>query len=258
MCEFDLREQSQRTVLRRMTANSPEHFIVRGGILMRLWLGDAARPTLDLDFAATTQFDKRWSMETIRTLLSQCVADDEAVVRSDDLCFEEIWAETPSPGYRIKVPIQYGTRVVTQDVDVGYHDPIVPPPVPTELKLGEGRPIPLYAVTKETNFGWKFHELFEKSTWHSKHLYDLYAMICRCEFDRDTLVRSIRVAFESRGTPFWRIGRLFSGEFGCSRDRAKNWPRFRKKYSQLPIPENHFELIRCLVEFIQPFYGELR
>ena len=247
------REFAQRAVLKRLAAGGGGRFVVRGGILMQSWVGEAARPTEDLDFAGTGRFDEKRVLEEIRKSLGEIdgkEVDKEVDIESQR--HEVMFGETPFPGLRVTVDIRISPEgeILSQRIDFGFHDPMIPEPERIRLFLGEGPPIETWGVRRELGFAWKLHELLEARCWDFKHLYDLEAMIRCCTLDRDVLREAIRVAFKTHQTPWERVERLLTGDFGRSRARTRTWRQFRAKYPELLMPEDRFEVIGRVREFV--------
>jgi len=247
------REAAQRAVLKRLAACGGDRYLLRGGILMPLWVGNAARPTMDLDFAGTDPFDEpRLLNEIRRGLAGKGEREGDAEVDVASLRHELLYAETPFPGLRVTVDVWLPDQeVLSQRMDFGFHDPIVPPPERISLPIGESPALEVWAVRPELGFAWKLHELLEPRCWDFKHLYDLDAMIRLCPLDRDLLGTAIRTAFDAHRTPTERMERLFTGDFGHSTARTRTWRQFRKKYPNLSIPEDRFETIDRLKQFVK-------
>lgn len=223
---------------------------------MRLWAEGAARPAIDLDLLAVVPLDERAHLALLHATLVG-TDDDGIVVAPDSIRHHQMWSDTPSPGLRLVIEVGIGGSTITQQIDVGYDDPIVSPARTTEITWPSSPSAVVPAVDSIQMFAWKFHELFEKYQWQFKHLYDLHLLQRRPELQSPVLVEAMRVAFTSRSTPLQSVERLLGGGLGRSTGRVARWRAFRRKYASLPVPGDHLLLLRELADFVRPLYARM-
>ena len=208
----------------RAVAQVPEAasaWVLRGGLLSQWWSQPYPRPADDVDFLALYPFDQARSDRLIDAL--------PGVVRAADT--EVIWEETASPGLRYQLRA-HGAQV---QVDLGFGDPLDPPPVWWTYPSLEAPQPRLQVIRPETGAAWKLHGLFEELErhWRSKDLHDLWLILHHATLDPALLSGAIRLAFESRRTPLWVMDRLMAGAKGQSRSSQKRWERLQ---AELPPP----------------------
>lgn len=253
-----VRRHAMDGLLRRV-AWSPEagELVLRGSLMTRLWVRPAYRPAHDMDFVTTYPFDPARATATIRSACGLSDVRDGLVFRPEAIRDEITWSDTPFPGTRFRIPALLGEEEVEVQVDVGYDDPLVPPPLPIDYAtLLLRSAIRVMACRPELGFAWKVHGLFESSRWRAKDLHDIHLMVRNTPMDRVMLVEGLRVAFESRRTPLTEADRLFGGEFGWSRGSRLKWQAFRRERSDPSIPSDHLEAVRMVAEFLQPLFRD--
>lgn len=239
-------------LLRRL-ARSPvaEEFVLRGGMMMRLWTGPVPRLVEDIDFLALFPFD---SASTLARLESLCRIETGDGVRFGALRSEVIWAETAFPGVRAFIEVTLpGAEPFELRVDTGFGDPMDPLPSWTEQSLPEGAAARVLACRPETLFAWKVHGLFErgKGRFRPKDLFDVYLIANHAPLDRALLPRALRLAFESRGDSLELTSRLVSGEFGKSPWSLEKWARFRNSQPE-GRPEQLSEVVASVARVLGP------
>lgn len=252
------RHAMEALVHRVAEAAEGDELVLRGSLLTRLWARPAYRPALDIDYVTTYAFDPDRAEAAIRLACSAGASDDGVEFLPDAIAGEVTWADTPFPGTRLRVPAIVGEVRLVLQIDVGYGDPLVPPPVRVELPTLWPRPAArVLACRPELGCAWKVHGLFEFAHWRAKDLHDVYLIARNTPLDRAMLTEALRVAFESRGTPLADALRLFRGEFGASRGSRAKWRAFRRERADPSIPADHREVVRFVAEILHPVFGRL-
>lgn len=228
--------------------------VLRGSYLLRAYLPALPRPVADLDFLALCPNDAPLVESMIRDACDQRVADGLAFARGA-VSSQRHWEGTEHPGLKLTVEcheLNVGSDASRApathrfSVDVGWGDPLVPPPGALHVRAapvaagGASACVPL-AARAETLLAWKLHGLFEhesaglsqagvpKGYWRPKDLFDCCllatagARLMRASALRDAVV----AAFASRGYPVSRLVRLAHGRFGTSTKSARNYARWR-------------------------------
>ncbi|HEX8699566.1 MAG TPA: nucleotidyl transferase AbiEii/AbiGii toxin family protein [Myxococcaceae bacterium] len=240
--------------LLRRVALSPhvEEFVLRGGMMMRLWTGPVPRQVEDIDFLARFAFD---AAATVARMESICRLDAGDGMRLGALRSEVIWAETAFPGVRILAAVDMpGTSEPFElRIDTGFGDPMDPPALWMDHPLQEGPPARVLACRPETLFAWKVHGLFERGPgrFRPKDLFDVYLLSKYAPMDPALLPRALKLAFDSRGDSLGLTARLASGEFGRSPWSLEKWARFRASQPE-GRPEQLAELVASVAQLLGP------
>jgi len=169
-------------------------FVLRGGLLTRLWIAPRRRATRDLDFVGDFAFDVA---DTVRRFVPALAIalPDEVAIDAGSLAAHGIWLDTAFPGVRIALTVGFGRADQPLTIDIGFGDPLVPPATTIALPNAEVR-----AVRPETQIAWKLHALAEMGeSWRPKDLADLWLITSRVALVANDLPPAIEAAFESRG-----------------------------------------------------------
>ncbi|MBX3155850.1 MAG: nucleotidyl transferase AbiEii/AbiGii toxin family protein [Deltaproteobacteria bacterium] len=216
----------------RVATVAGDAFVLRGGLATRAWIeGRARRPTKDLDCVGDFPFDVEDTARRFRPALEvgADVVDDG--VRFDPARFAArgIWLDSAFPGVRITVTA--GVNAVDQEltVDVGFHDPLVPPA--TTLVLGGTA---VRAVRPETQVAWKLHGLAEMTaSWRPKDLADLWLITRHVALVEDDLVPAIDAAFASRGFTREQARRTLAEPMWATKTARLRWEPYRTTLPEL-------------------------
>lgn len=240
-------------VLRRL-ARAPvaEDFVLRGGLLMRLWAGPVPRPVEDLDFLARFPFDVPATLARLESLFRLDAGDG---VRFGATRSEVIWAETAFPGVRLHVEVTLPGAEAPFElrIDTGFGDSMEPPPAWVDYRLGEGPSARVLACRPETLFAWKVHGLFERGPgrFRPKDLFDVHVLARHAPLEAAWLPTAVRLAFDSRGDSLSLTERLVSGEFGRSPWSLQKWARFRASRPE-GVPEQLSDVVAAVGAVLGP------
>lgn len=240
----DARIHLLQAVLRRCSrsAFAPE-LVLRGGLMMQLWVGAHRRSTRDIDFLALYPRDLGESVARFETILAMSV-DDAVSFDRGTLRGEVIWQETPFPGHRILVNACVAGQQEEVQIDTGFDDPLVPPAEWIDYPALAGPANRIQAVRPELLAAWKLHGLFEHGVkrWQGKDLFDLWLLTSHCVLDEATLAEAIRVAFTFRGDALEDVPKVvYAPAFWQTETARKRWAKFRDQAS-VPVPDDASEL----------------
>jgi hypothetical protein len=245
--------RAARAFLRRLARSSEvEAFVLRGGLMMRLWSGPVPRPVEDLDFLARFPFD---AAATAARLESIARLDGGDGVHFGALRSEVIWAETAFPGLRVFLETRLPGMEAPFElrIDTGFGDPMEPPAAWLDYPLEEEPPARVLACRPETLFAWKVHGLFERGPgrFRPKDLFDVHLLATHAPMDATVLPRAVRLAFESRGDSLALTERLLAGEFGRSPWSNEKWARYRSSQPE-GRPEQLAEVVQAVAVVLGP------
>ncbi|WP_446213327.1 nucleotidyl transferase AbiEii/AbiGii toxin family protein [Micromonospora sp. IBSANI012] len=172
------RHTAMHTVLDAL-AGSPcgNHLVLRGSVLLRTWLGDAAREPGDLDFVVTpstlTLPDAGGLFDGIVAAVRRAPQDpDGVVVNADGVAAEDIWTYERAPGRRLVLPWRAPDLPPgTVQLDLVLNEELPEPAHLTEVRLGD-QAVHVRAVSPQLSLAWKLLWL-ETDMWpQGKDLYD--------------------------------------------------------------------------------------
>ena len=212
----------ERFLYRLSRSPHAERFVLKGALLMLVWLGETLRPTRDADLLGFGEL----SDETL-------VEPDAMQFLSETVRVEPIRIEDAFGGRRILLGAKMGKAALRVQVDVGIGDATVPEPVwldyPSLLDLPRPR-MRAYAV--ETVVAEKLHAIVLLGSRNSrmKEYFDLNAIAREGLARSDQLGESIAATFERRSTfvpDSFPIG--LSDDFGLDPLKQSQWKAFLAK-----------------------------
>src|SRR5262249_51327036 len=112
-----------------------DHFILRGGMLLRLWFRPVARAAADLDLVATYPFDVEETARRFVPLLADRGVDDGVTFDTERFRVEGIWLNTDFPGVRLFAAGEADGAEDDFSVDVTFGEPLEPAPVVGEYPM---------------------------------------------------------------------------------------------------------------------------
>ncbi|HKB05989.1 MAG TPA: nucleotidyl transferase AbiEii/AbiGii toxin family protein [Gemmataceae bacterium] len=243
-------------VLRRVDQlGEPEGFVLRGGMLTRLWARPLYRPARDLDYVGTFPFDADMTAGRFAQVLTT-VVDDGVVFDVQAFRAKPIWQGTPFPGVRLYLRLGLGTPETDLTIDIGFNDPLLPPAERVEYPLMFGDSAAVWCVAPETMAGWKLHGLAEQGArrWRAKDLADLWLMATRARLRDEQLPAAIHVAFTSRGYTIEDAQALFApAAWWASKAAAVAWRQFRRETPGLDVPELLADVVNAVRQRFEPW-----
>lgn len=248
------REALMHSFLRRLSLSPYRSgLILRGSMLTRQWCPE--RSADDLDFVDQTNLPLSAQAQAIADIAALPDPTHETTLDVHNTLQEVIWANSPWPGTRVLLQGKIQDHTEVFQVDLGSGDPL------SEghwLLPWPGTPLPLLITPPQTLFAWKTHGLFEfgRGKWRAKDAYDLLLLHRHFHFSTEELIRPLKVAFESRLTPF-SLAQPFLEDplWGFSRSSQRKWRTFQRR-SQMSLPELP-DVINPLKELLSPLLHRL-
>jgi hypothetical protein len=244
------RQYLLEAILRRLINTSlKDFFVLRGGMLMRIWVSPKLRPAEDLDFLGLFPYDLPKTLEKISHIISQKpTLDDGVEFFPSSVEGEATWVGCPSPGMRIFMKGIFEGNFFSSKIDVGFNDPLVPSAINIDFPTFILEPIKnVLSCRVETALGWKLHGLIEfgEKRWRAKDLYDIYLLLDSIDPNNKDLSDAIKVAFSSRGESLLEAVKMFESPTWWTREKSQvRWQKFQEtkglviKPSLIEIAEN--------------------
>jgi hypothetical protein len=249
-------------VLRRL-ARMPTaaELVLRGSMRTRVLVAPRVRIADDLDFVGTSVQDAAEMAKKFARTLDSSEIDDEVSIAVDSLRAWGIWQDTAFPGVRLSLRAGFGTADQSLQIDVGFNDPLVPPPqrIGYPMLLGDAEPV--WAVRPETAVAWKLHGLAEMGplAWRPKDLHDLYLLLESVPLDDEWLPAAIEAAFVSRGYAVTDAAAVFTtpGWWELKSARVK-WREHRRNGSAADEVEELQGVVGRVQERLRPALQQLQ
>lgn len=192
----------ERVLCRLAVSSHGERFLLKGATLFTVWEGSPHRATRDLDLLGL----RRRSLEELVALFREIMA---APVEPDGLEFGEVTAEPIRSamevgGIRILLRAVLAKARIQVQVDVGFGDATVPPPIRVEFPTLLNTPRPkLWAYAPETVIAEKLEAMVRlgPANTRMKDFFDVWYLAQCSTFQGDILESAIHATFAARKTP---------------------------------------------------------
>lgn len=193
----------ERFLYRLGKSDHSERFVLKGALMMLIWLGEDIRPTRDADLLAFGEMDDELLLAAFRDICETTVDPDGMTYLPDTLAVEDIRENDTYGGRRLTLRSQLGNAELRIQVDVGIGDAVTPEPerlaYPSLLDMP---PAQLRGYRQETAIAEKLHILvtFGMANSRMKDFFDIAALAKNETFDGKMLADAVRATFERRKT----------------------------------------------------------
>jgi predicted nucleotidyltransferase component of viral defense system len=210
-----------------------DRFILKGGLMFKVWSDLHERPTKDVDLLGKMSNDLNSVLSVLRDATKLDNAMDGIEFLSEAATAEDIVKDGDYKGVRVKLPGLLAKARLTVQIDVGFGDSVYPYPemrdLPTVL---DQPPTHLACYCKETVIAEKYHAMVELAERNSrmKDFYDIWFLCNAFGFDGERLCRSIALTFEKRGTIVPVVSEALQDEFHAD-VRQVRWSAFARRMS---------------------------
>lgn len=193
----------ERFLYRLSRSPHAERFVLKGALLMLVWLGETLRPTSDADLLGFGELSEGALAQILRDVAAQEVEPDAVDFLGDSVRVEPIRVEDDYGGWRATIQARVGAARLTVQVDIGIGDAVTPAPewldYPGLLDLPRPR---LRAYPRESVAAEKLHAivLFGSRNRRMKDYFDLHALAREGAVDAAVLGEAIAATFVRRTT----------------------------------------------------------
>ena len=180
----------ERFLYRLSRSEFADRFVLKGAALLLIWLGEAIRPTKDVDLLGLGDT----SAEALeRVFIALCAVDapeDGLSFLADSVRVDAIRRDQEYGGMRVTLLAMLGNVRIPLQVDIGAGDAVVPPPevleYPGILDLPRAR---LRAYRPETSIAEKTEAMVHLALANSrmKDFFDIHRLAETRTFDGDTM-----------------------------------------------------------------------
>jgi hypothetical protein len=248
------RYATERLLYRLSRSPHVECFVLKGALLLLVWLGETTRPTRDADLLGVGDL----SAGTLATMFAEMCALD---VEPDGLAFDitsisvaAIRPEDAYGGQRVTLLARLGPARLRVQVDVGIGDAVTPEPewldYPSLLDLPRPR---LRAYPPETAIAEKVHAMAVLGSKNSRmrDFFDVHALATERAFDGDVLVRALSATFARRrteipvGTPI-----ALTPDFADVEGKRAQWAAFLRRSRLTSVPD-----LAAVIQVVAAFVG---
>ncbi len=176
-----------------------DHLVLRGSLLLKAWLGDAAREPGDIDWVfrpenvgSNDSLSNELFADLIR-IASENPAVGEAVIKIDKIAVDDIWTYERAAGKRIIFPWKIENLPPGYvQMDVVFNEPLWSEPVQTFIPNYRNSSKWIWSVNKEVSLAWKLLWLETDMYPQGKDLYDAALLAEQTHLSHDLLKRILQ------------------------------------------------------------------
>lgn len=250
------RYAAERLLHRLSRSPHGERFVLKGALMLLVWLGETIRPTRDADLLGSGALDD----ESLRALFHElCVLPVEPDGLEFDVSTLRIAPIRPRDAYggrRLELIARMGSARLRVQVDVGIGDAVFPDPEWIEYPSLLDLPRPkLRAYRRETAVSEKLHAMVELDSRNSRmrDFFDVHALAAASDFQGAVLGRAIALTFARRGTPVpAELPLALTSEFARLPGKSSQWQGFLRRLSGTPAPPDLATVIDAVADFAGP------
>jgi hypothetical protein len=210
-----------------------DRFVLKGAMLVAVWMPDAFRATRDLDLLGRGDASPAFAEVVFKELCGLAVEIDGVAFDAATVRAELIREDQRYMGTRVKLEARVAGAVIGLQVDVGYGDAVVPPPATIDYpSLLEFAAPHVSAYSRYTVVAEKLQATVELGVTNSrlKDFFDLFMLASRFDFDGPQLVEAITATFTGRGATIpAEPPAALSKRFSEAPDKLAQWKGFLKR-----------------------------
>jgi predicted nucleotidyltransferase component of viral defense system len=250
------RYATERLLYRLSRSQYVERFVLKGALMLLVWLGEAIRPTRDADLLGLGDLD----VDALRTIMLEICA---LKVEPDGLEFDvaslrvaPIRIEDAYGGQRATLVARLGSGRLRVQVDIGTGDAVFPEPewidYPSLLDLPRPR---IRAYRRETAIAEKVHAMVELGSKNSRmrDFFDIRALATAETFEGAVLSRAIESTFARRRTPLpGEIPLALTPAFAAIEGKGAQWSGFVRRLPRTSAPPDLEAVISDVAAFAGP------
>ena len=203
-----------------------DSFVLKGGMLVTLWIGDENRVTRDADFLGFGEVSEERLISVFSEVLSQQI-DDGLVYDIGNLTARAIREEQQYGGIRLRTVANLGKTRIPIVVDVGFGDATVATDLTIEYPTLLDMPAPsIRAYPPVSVVAEKFHAIVTLGLVNSrmKDYYDLWAILNSQSIEESELAEAIAATFSRRETEVPSTVPVgLSNEFSDEPQKVQQW-----------------------------------
>jgi predicted nucleotidyltransferase component of viral defense system len=229
-----MRYLQERLLFRLSLSRYSRNFCLKGGALLYSYSREKTRPTKDIDFLGSNIPNE---IEALKSAFMEICSieylPDAVLFDPSSISAEEIAGQDEYQGIRLLVAAKLDTIMQRIQIDVGFGDIVIPPPVELSYPtfLPDTEPPLVRAYSLETVIAEKFEAMIDLSVANSrmKDFYDVYHILTTQHIDQDNLLQAIQGTFGNRETTYNEDHSLFTTEFVSDANRITQWKAFLSK-----------------------------
>ena len=246
----------ERFLYRLSLSPHADQFVLKGAMMLQIWLPETGRPTRDLDLLGFGDLTADRLRQVFAAICDQPVESDGVNLLADSVTVQAIRGQDEYGGQRVTLEGLLGSARLHVQVDVGIGDRLTPPAewivYPVLLDLPRPR---LRAYRPETSIAEKLHAMVVLDLQNSrlKDFFDLLRLAQTLSFTGDVLVAAVRDTFARRRTVIPpEPPTAFTSAFAGDPSKILQWKAFRNRSGLRPVEEDLASVIEMLTRFLGP------
>lgn len=250
---------TERFLYRLSRSAYGDRFVLKGALLMLVWLGETIRPTRDADLLGFGDLSQQSLAQILKDVCTVQVEPDGLQYLISSIDVSAIRAADDYGGLRGTVQARLGNARLRVQIDVGIGDAVVPTPEWLEYPSLLGFPPPRLRVYRpETAIAEKLHAMVELGEDNSRmrDFFDIYALAAQRDFSGDVLVTAVRATFERRRTPIPKsLPLALTPQFATLNLKLAQWQGFLTKSRVSSAPREFDQVVTAIARFLEPVIG---
>ena len=219
----------ERLMYRLSISEHRDSFVLKGGMLVTLWIDDENRVTRDADFLGFGDASEERLISVFSEVMSQQL-DDGLVYDIDNLTARAIREEQQYGGIRLRTVTNLGKTRIPIVVDVGFGDATIAPEFtieyPTLLDMPAAR---IRAYSPASVVAEKFHAIVTLGLVNSRmrDYCDLWAILKSQRIDEKELADAIAATFSRRETEIpTNVPAGLTNQFSADPQKTQQWATY--------------------------------
>ncbi len=214
-------------------------FILKGALMFTAWNLEPYRPTMDIDLLGKVSNRVDSILAITKEICAQSVESDGLTFNPATVKGARIAEGANYEGVRVRFHAILGRARVTQQLDIGFGDVVVPGPQSIEYPTILDSPAPkLRGYSKESIVAEKFESLVTLGILNSrmKDYFDIWSLSRQFDFDGQALGNAIAKTFSNRGTTIVPDPVGLTVRFADDPSKKAQWRGFIRK-SRLDVSQ---------------------
>jgi len=250
----------ERFLARLSLSPHRDRLTLKGATVFAVWLV-AHRPTRDLDFLGSGDFEPLSAIAIIRDIVGVAVEDDGLEFEAGSVSANPIRDPEEYHGVRIHLDAVLDTARIRLQIDIGVGDVVTPPAslatLPSILSDFSRPRVKVYPP--ETMVAEKLHAMVRLGIANSrmKDFFDVYVLAHTRDFDESLLTKAVTRTFKRRRTVIPEEPFALTAEFFSDASKQAQWRAFLTK-SGMEAPVAFTEVGGNLRAFLAPVLTSAR
>lgn len=245
----------ERFLYRLSLSAYADKFVLKGGLMLRIWGASATRPTRDIDLLGQMPNRIDDLVNVIRNICGQEVEPDALVFDPATVAGTIIKDGADYEGVRVTFRGSLQNIPLPMQIDIGFGDAVYPAATMLEFPTVLDHVAPkLRGYCRETVVAEKFEAMVKLGLLNSrmKDFYDLWLLSHQFDFDGAILAEAVRKTFSHRGTPLVPHPTVFSPTFASDTSKASQWRGFLRKSQLKDVPQDFASVAATIAAFLAP------